>query len=59
MSSLSIHTNDIVGVKKYPANYTKDLLVILEALSFKESNNVFFALTKRFFWLKSSQVRSI
>lgn len=36
----SIHTTDIIGMKKYPANYTKDLIVVLEALSYTPSKNV-------------------
>jgi len=36
----SIHTTDIIGIKKYPANYTRDLIVVLEALSFTPSKNV-------------------
>tara|TARA_R110000868_G_scaffold389863_1_gene659233 strand:+ start:4198 stop:5661 length:1464 start_codon:yes stop_codon:yes gene_type:complete len=36
----SIHTTDIIGMKKYPDNYTRDLIVVLEALSFTPSKNV-------------------
>lgn len=40
MATLSIHTNDIVGVKHYPENYTDDLIDILDILSYKPSKNI-------------------
>lgn len=36
----SIHTTDIIGMKRYPANYTKDLIVVLDALTYTSSKNV-------------------
>jgi hypothetical protein len=42
MATLSIHTNDIVGVKHYPENYTDDLIDILVAFSFHQTTNIIF-----------------
>lgn len=40
MSSLSIHTTDIIGVKKYPENYTSDLLEVINLLSYKNTSKL-------------------